>query len=368
MKKLIFISNIVLSFIVPTYNRPERIKSIIQKIVPFQSEEIEIVIGDDNPSFEKTYEVVKKFTDPRIKYFRNRKNLGPELNTIKIIHRAKGKFFFLLADEDDIEIETLPWILKMLKENNNITQVCGIIEYLKTYQNRDYFGIGDLNTTEYIKTYQNRVYFEFGGDRIVKQGAESLREFLFYYYHGSGLIFKKEAIDLFKALEIIRQVCLLHFLIGQVCLAGDTLCTSKTFAYTGRLVGGEKSHRPLVNRRKYWHPINRLIAEKTRIKIIYDVTESINDKNLRKYFLVKEKQRIFELLNFTLLEPIKSFLEGIRNTISNIRLSRSPRFWTEFLIEISFKFCIRKFKKSRNKFIRYVLYQFGSFLDNKIYY
>lgn len=164
-------SSILLSFCIPTYNRPERISRIINQIIPFQSEEIEIVIGDDNPSFEKTQEVVKNFTDPRINYFRNRKNLGLELNIIKIFKRANGEFLFLIMDEDDVEMKAIPWILKTIKQNLNLTHLYG--------------SLGDK------RPGQKENYKELG-DRYLKQGAESLKEFLFYTSHASGWVLKKK--------------------------------------------------------------------------------------------------------------------------------------------------------------------------------
>lgn len=42
-------SNINLSFCVPTYGRSERISKIIEQFSILKSDEIELVIGDDNP-------------------------------------------------------------------------------------------------------------------------------------------------------------------------------------------------------------------------------------------------------------------------------------------------------------------------------
>ena len=64
-------SKIVLSICIPTYNRGKVLFNNLNHLVSFESDEIEIVISDDNPLSDKTHDVVRKFSDQRIKYFRN---------------------------------------------------------------------------------------------------------------------------------------------------------------------------------------------------------------------------------------------------------------------------------------------------------
>ncbi len=42
-------SKVLLSFCLPSYNRPERINNIINQIITSQSNEIEIIVRDNNP-------------------------------------------------------------------------------------------------------------------------------------------------------------------------------------------------------------------------------------------------------------------------------------------------------------------------------
>ena len=330
-------SNILLSFCIPTYNRPERIESIIKQIIPFQSEEIEILISDDNPSFEKTQEVVKKFNDPRIKYKRNKKNLGAELNMIKTIKKAIGTFVFFLNDEDDIEMETIPWILKTIKKNNNLTQLCGIL--------------GDKRPN------QNKFYYKFE-DKLLNRGYESLRELLFYNMHGSSIVLKKKALDLNESLNYLGTLTLPGILVGQACIAGDTLCTSKIFAYVGEIQ--YESCQPRVICRS----LNALKVIKSEIQILYDITKEINNaKKLRKLFLDRAEKKIYIYLSDTFSKSIKSFLEGISIVISIKRISIKPTFWVKELIEILFRSCIRILKISHNKIFNYFIHNVAKLLD-----
>ena len=89
-------SKVLLSFCIPTYNRPERIYKILKQLVNLKTNEIEIVIGDDNPSSKKTEEVVNKFIDSRISYFRNKENLGMDGNLLMVVKKQKEILFFCL--------------------------------------------------------------------------------------------------------------------------------------------------------------------------------------------------------------------------------------------------------------------------------
>jgi glycosyltransferase involved in cell wall biosynthesis len=51
------------------------------------SQEIEIVVSD-NASIDETRDVIRKIGDPRIKYYRNEKNLGFDANVLKLVERG----------------------------------------------------------------------------------------------------------------------------------------------------------------------------------------------------------------------------------------------------------------------------------------
>ena len=87
-------SKILLSICIPTYNRPENIRIILESFTVYPNNELEIVISDDNVNSNENTDVIKDFTDPRIKYFRNELNLNFGANILKSIERAKGEFIY----------------------------------------------------------------------------------------------------------------------------------------------------------------------------------------------------------------------------------------------------------------------------------
>ncbi len=297
-------SNILLSICVPVYNRSDRIKKILQQLTTFKSEEIEFVISD-NASPDNTQEVISRFKDPRISYYRNKSNVGMDANFLLAIKRAKGKFIFLLMDEDDVELSTLPWILEQIRENNNLSQLCGSIGDKRPRYKGDYAGalkvtreipqsFESILTKRYLfnKNYsRSDVRFEFP-NKLFKKGEESLKELLFYYPHGSGIVLRKDVLDFKMAKDYIGITNIQIIFVGQALIAGDTISTSEIFASFGK--DQFESRQDLFKGKDWWHPLNLLNQIRFRIYFIYDLVRIYNgSKSLRKLLLRKQYKEIY---------------------------------------------------------------------------
>ena len=318
--------DILLSFCIPTYDRPKKLYSLVKDIISCQNNKIEVIIGDDNPSSDRTQNIIKRFSDRRIRYFQNKKNLGPELNLLKLIRNAKGRFLYFIGDDDHVEVKVIPWLLKKISENGNITQYCG--------------AIGDK------RPGKKRIYYEFG-EGLLKRGFDSIIKLLFYYGHGSGTVIRKDILDLDKAIKYCNTYTVLHYLVAQAMFAGDTLCTNEIFAYKGL----DESQRPvLLKEKKWWHPLSGLIITKYRIKIINEILKG----KLKRFFLRGKKQDIYSYLYRSLsyntknyFDSFKNLLEGIGIIITIREISKSPVFWINLIIEFFLRFL-----KSSNLFFK----------------
>lgn len=309
-------SNVLLSFCIPAYNRPERIYKILKQLLNLKTSEIEVVIGDDNPNHDKIKKVVEKFNDHRINYFKNRDNLGMDGNVLMLVKKAKGEFIFLLMDEDDVEVKNIPWIINIIRKHRNISQICG--------------RIGDK------RKGKKPIYFKYNKeDVILSRGFQSLKHILFWYPHGSGIILRKSVINLKKAMDYNGFLYIQLVLIAQALVAGDALCTSKIMAYIGENL--YESDQPLYSGKDYDDPLSRLQQLKYKIQIVYDITRGMNYEQLiRTQLLARPKSKIIK--NLTLLtNSIKDFMHGIK-LICRTKLSKSPSFWIYVLFNIGLSF------------------------------
>lgn len=90
----------VFSVIIPTYNRCyilwRAIQSILNQTYPF----FELLIIDD-ASCDDTEKLVKQFSDPRIRYFKLKKNIGPSAARNYGLGKARGEYIAYL-DSDNV--------------------------------------------------------------------------------------------------------------------------------------------------------------------------------------------------------------------------------------------------------------------------
>lgn len=133
---LIIESHIVrpyISFVIPTFNRPDTLTEAIESVLKQNSAvlEYELIILDnsgnhspDNP----TLNVVKKYKDPHLSYYQNSENLGFEGNFNRGVELARGEWVAFLHDDDLITDDYLEKIKKLLNKYDKNKD----IGYIKT--------------------------------------------------------------------------------------------------------------------------------------------------------------------------------------------------------------------------------------------
>lgn len=85
---------------IPTYNQEKYLARAIDSVLMQDYPNIEIVIADDN-STDGTEVLVKKYSDERIKYFKNEKNLGRVGNYRKALYDYSTGEWVINLDGDD---------------------------------------------------------------------------------------------------------------------------------------------------------------------------------------------------------------------------------------------------------------------------
>lgn len=93
------------SIIIPTYNRASDLQFAIYCILRQDFSDFEVVISD-NCSTDNTKEIVSSMKDRRIRYFRNKRNIGAILNLRKAITYAYGDYVFFHSDDDFLLYKT----------------------------------------------------------------------------------------------------------------------------------------------------------------------------------------------------------------------------------------------------------------------
>lgn len=111
----------LVSVVVPTFNRTrflgDALASALQQTYPA----IEILVADDASTEDVHGAVVSRFSDPRIKYERNPRNLGMGLNCWTALARASGKYVATLHDDDMWEPDFLATLVPALERDDSLS-------------------------------------------------------------------------------------------------------------------------------------------------------------------------------------------------------------------------------------------------------
>lgn len=93
----------VVSVGIPTYNRPKGLRRTLESITRQTYKNLEIIISDNCSPDSETEIVAREYVlkDPRIRYFRQEKNEGPNYNFKFVLEKASGEFFMWAADDDE---------------------------------------------------------------------------------------------------------------------------------------------------------------------------------------------------------------------------------------------------------------------------
>jgi len=89
----------VFSILIPAYKSENIISETIDSILNQTFKDFEVIIIDDN-SPDQTTKVVERFKDKRIRFFKNSKNLGYSGNLEKCRQKARGKYLYLMGNDD----------------------------------------------------------------------------------------------------------------------------------------------------------------------------------------------------------------------------------------------------------------------------
>lgn len=112
----------MITVITPTYNRAEYLSTAVNSVLNQSHSDWELLVIDDNKpeseSRKATSEVMSKYTDPRIHYIQNEKNMGGAGARNVGIFQAKGEFIAFLDDDDMYLPDRLEVQYKQMVEND----------------------------------------------------------------------------------------------------------------------------------------------------------------------------------------------------------------------------------------------------------
>lgn len=93
---------VLVSVVIPTYNRYKYLKGAIDTFSNIESDEIEFVIQDNTKDNDEILDYLKKFKDDRIKYFHKSDHVSVVTNSEMAISNSSGEYVIFIGDDDTV--------------------------------------------------------------------------------------------------------------------------------------------------------------------------------------------------------------------------------------------------------------------------
>ena len=257
-----------LSFCIPTYNRVEHLKKLVQEILSCDDPDIEVVVTD-NCSTDNTLAYLATIDDKRLHVYSNKINQGSLLNTFNVLGKATGKYIYFSTDKDFINSSNIITFKIFLLENDNIS--CGYCEYFPK-----------SNAT----------------NQIFKKGFEAVSNMGYLGSHPSGYFFNKEMLEStnyllrFSNKDLVGEFAS-DFIFAELALMGNVAVFNKELTIPQTNNDAAKDKSLSIN----GNSSDAFFAPASRLKMAINHTKHINQLQLS----VDEKKKLM----------LKVFISGL---------------------------------------------------------
>ncbi|ENN84224.1 glucosyll transferase family 2 [Rhizobium freirei PRF 81] len=153
------------SVCIPAYNHEKYIGACIESVLAQTFSDFEILVTDDGSS-DATVDVVKSFSDPRIRLFRLPRNQGPSVAANNNFREARGEFICPLASDDLFNREKLERQLAFLSANPQIGAAFSYMRYVNEAgeEIRDHIGYKWVEVDNCPREVWLRRFFKVGNN------------------------------------------------------------------------------------------------------------------------------------------------------------------------------------------------------------
>lgn len=108
-----------LSICIPNYNYAKYVSRAIKSALSSQSMDYEVIVSD-NCSTDGSWETISQINDPRLRVFRQDKNIGMYPNWQALLEQAKGRYFKILPSDDWVSDGYVDTLIKELQAGESL--------------------------------------------------------------------------------------------------------------------------------------------------------------------------------------------------------------------------------------------------------
>lgn len=114
----------ILTITIPTYNRPEKVRNTLLRLIPQLNDNVFIRVLDnhsdvDVKSFIYKYNDISPAIADKVEIVRNRTNIGADANFIRCFELCDTPYIWMLGDDDKVEDNAVELILEEIENFKN---------------------------------------------------------------------------------------------------------------------------------------------------------------------------------------------------------------------------------------------------------
>lgn len=112
-------SSKLVSIGLPTYNRPDCLRRVLDLLISQTYQNIQIVVSDNASPDNRVGQILKEFAskDSRVKCHRQERNIGLLANTDFVLEKSTGEYFAWISDDDWRSPDFVTELVSLLEEN-----------------------------------------------------------------------------------------------------------------------------------------------------------------------------------------------------------------------------------------------------------
>ena len=136
-----------------SYNSERWIKQTIDSVLSSTHDDFELIISDDC-STDNSWNIIQQYTDPRIRFWRNKFNIGEYPNRNKILREAQGQFIIYIDGDDILYKDTLDRFDNYLQAFPSTKAIWGVYPLYFDFVVFPYiFNPSQFTSLNYLSTY-----------------------------------------------------------------------------------------------------------------------------------------------------------------------------------------------------------------------
>ena len=272
-------NEVKVSVCIPAYNGGKFIKEAIDSVLGQSLKNFEIIIVDDR-STDNTASIINSYSDPRIKFYQNEKNLGLIPNWNKALSLATGEYIKILPDDDLIYPECLKLQAEILDRDvkKEVALVCGR-KFIINNKGKILFSRGYSKQKEIVSGFD-------AINKTIRSGGNIIGE-------GGAVMFRREIMqkagiidsDIFYVLDLDYWFkILLH---GKLYSIPDIVSAFRVSEISQSTIIKDKQQTDCINfiKKIYNNPKYKLSWINYRLGIINAVISTYGKKLIYRFFI-----------------------------------------------------------------------------------